>query len=201
MSIDFFIEPFSSNLHRTIAFSSFDYARVRHCSMPTGAKNPLITSAKQCGPFSDLNWRGALKRPKCCSKHSAVDCAVASAVTHISTQRVNVRTITRMYLLSGNGPTKSIIKHSIGVYVDVVKPWSWEGIYNILIFSQRGHWSIKYLICYRWKCQTSFKSLKCWSVRSRPKLCNLPISLCLCQLEISSQCKLVQYTQLVTYKW
>ena len=49
------------------------YARVRHCSMPARARNSLITSVMKCGPLSDLNWRGAPKLPKCCSKHSAVD--------------------------------------------------------------------------------------------------------------------------------
>jgi hypothetical protein len=36
--------------------------------------------------------------------------------------RVNLSMITKTYPSSGNGPTKSMLRHSIGVYVDVVKP-------------------------------------------------------------------------------
>ena len=38
----------------TIAFSSLEYARVRHFTMPTRARNSLITSEMKCGPLSDL---------------------------------------------------------------------------------------------------------------------------------------------------
>ena len=50
-------EPYLVNFPVRYAnsFSSLEYARVRHCSMPTRARNSLITSAMKCGPLSDLN--------------------------------------------------------------------------------------------------------------------------------------------------
>ena len=64
--------------------------------------------------------------------------------------------MTRIYPWSGNGPMKSIFRHSIGVYVEVVKPCAWIGIFSIFIFWQHGQWSMKYLICCRWYSQVSF---------------------------------------------
>ena len=51
----------------------------------------------------------------CSTKAEHADFAVLSGVALSSTNRVKVSIITRMYPLSGNGPTKSIFRHSIGL--------------------------------------------------------------------------------------
>ena len=111
----------------------------------------------------------APKRPKCFRKHSTADKLVASVVWYNSTHRVKVSTMISIYPWSENGPIKSIFRHSVGVYVEVIKPWAWIRIFNMFTFVQQGQWSMKNRICCRWYSQVSFKSLKRLSVRSSPK--------------------------------
>jgi hypothetical protein len=56
---------------------------------------------------------------------------------------VNVSTITKTYPSSGNGPTKSMIRHSIGVYVEGVRHRKKTLIYNAL---QQVVYSIKHVL-------------------------------------------------------
>ena len=46
------------------------------------------------------------------------DFAVASGVAYSSTNIVKVSIITRIDPLSGNGPMKSMLRHSMGLYVE-----------------------------------------------------------------------------------
>jgi hypothetical protein len=165
-------------IRSTTAFSTFEYANVRQSWVFLSKRNTRLTSATKCGPLSERGWSGAPNQPKCFNKHCAADKAVASRLWYSSTQRVNVSMITKTYPSSGNSPTKSMIRHSIGVYVEVVKPWAWMGIFSKLIFWHQGQWSMKCLTFCRWNsqtCPTAFKRRRVGPARNAQHLSCAPM--------------------------
>ena len=88
--------------------------------MPASLVNSSITWLAKCGPLSDLRNLGDPYLPTCSTNAVHAALAVASFVAYSSTNRVNVSIMTRMYPLSGKGPMKSMLRHYISLYVEVV---------------------------------------------------------------------------------
>ena len=79
-----------------------------------------IRSLTKCGPLSERMYEGQPNRPKCSIRQLHAALAVASFVAYNSTHLENVSIMTSTYPLSGKGPMKSMLRVSIGRYVDVV---------------------------------------------------------------------------------
>ena len=119
-------------------------------------------------PLSDRMIRGQPNRPKWLNKLFAAEWAVASSQQKSSVHRVKVSIITSTYPLSGNGPMKSIFRHSIAVYVEVVNGAVWIGTLICDIFWQHGHSLMSSLTSCRIYCHLWLAPISLATVLSTP---------------------------------